>query len=92
MSKFEQVSILNQTFTVETEASSDHVKNVARYINDKIKKAQNQTRKASSLNIALLTCLNVADEFLRYKQETQQRHDQAEKKLEDLIEIVDLQL
>jgi cell division protein ZapA len=92
MKKSLQVSILNQTFTIETEAAEAHVNRVAALVNKKIKGIQGQTRTASSLNVALLACLNIADEFLRNKEESQKRNKLAEKKLEDLLEIVDLQL
>lgn len=87
-----QVSILNQTFSIQTDATEEHVKKVSTLVNEKIKEIQSQTKTASSLNIALLACLNIADEYLRHKDSCQNRNQRAEKKLQDLLEIVDLQL
>lgn len=87
-----QVSILNQTFSVETDASDKDVDRITRYINKKIQEIQKQTRKASSLHVALLACMNIAHEFLRYQGERQGIAKRVEKKIQDLIEIVDLQL
>ena len=86
------VSILNQTFSVETDASADDVKKINRYINKKIEEIQKQTRKASSLHVALLACMNIADEFLKYQRHKDTVVQKVEKKVENLIEIVDLQL
>lgn len=92
MNKSLQVSILNQTFTIETDADEKHVNRVASLVNKKIKEIQTQTRTASSLNVSLLACLNIADEMLRNKEDFATKSKKAEKKLEDLLEIVDLQL
>jgi cell division protein ZapA len=92
MKKSLQVSILNQTFTIETDATEAQVKRVASLVNGKIKEIQKQTRTASSLNVALLASLNIAEELLRQKEDNTRRREMAEKKLDDLLEIVDLQL
>lgn len=92
MKKPHQVSLLNQSFTIETDAADQHVKAVASFVNKKIKETQKQTQTASSLHVALLTCLNMADELIRYQDQTDERKNLAEKKIQDLLEIVDLQL
>ncbi len=92
MKKSLQVSILNQTFSIETDAAEEHVDRVSRYVDEKIKEVQGQTRTASSLNVALLACLNLADEFFRFKKTIKDQQRTAEQKIEALLEIVDLQL
>ena len=92
MAKSLKVSILNQTLTIATDEPEEHVKKVASYVNEKIKEIQSSSQTASSLNIALLVCLNIGDELIRQKKDHKTRSKEATKKLDDLLEIVDLQL
>jgi len=87
-----QVSILNQTFPVHTDASAEHVQQVAKLINKKVSEIQKHSKKASSLHVALLTCLNIADEYLQLQNTKKKLQSLADNKLSELIEIVDLQL
>lgn len=87
-----QVSILNQTFPVHTDAPNDHVERVAKLVTKKVKEIQSRSKKASSLHVALLACLNIADELLRFKEDKKSVQSQASKKISDVIEIIDLQL
>lgn len=87
-----EVSVLNQSFSIETDANPDHVDRVANYVDKKVKEIQSQTVKASSLHIALLTCLNIADELLRQKRSDKSAVKNAEKKIDEILELLDLQL
>ncbi len=87
-----QVSIMNQTFSIETDATEKHVNQVASLVNKKIREIQTQAKSASSLNVALLACMNIADELISQQNKNEDKKLLAEKKLQDLLEIVDLQL
>ena len=87
-----QVSILNQTFPVHTDAPDEHVKRVAQLVTKKVEEIQSHSKKASSLHVALLACLNIADELLRFKEDKASAQSRAAQKLSDVIEIIDLQL
>ena len=60
-----QVTLLGQTFTLRSEASPDEVQRVAAFVNEQIGLVAAQGRSADSLNLALLTLLNVAGAYLR---------------------------
>lgn len=87
-----EVSILNQTLAVETDTPKEDVERIIRYINKKVVDIQKQSGKASSLQVALLTCMNIAEDFLRYQKGKQEAIDLVQKKVQDLLEIVELQL
>jgi cell division protein ZapA len=92
MSEACKVNILNQSFSIQTEDDPRHVQDVANLVNKKIVEIQNQTKKASSLHVALLACMNIADEFLKYRGGKSDSFKQAEKKVHDLLELVEMQL
>jgi cell division protein ZapA (FtsZ GTPase activity inhibitor) len=46
----------------------------------------------ASLNVAILAAMNIADEYFKFKREREEKTLKAEKKIKDLIELVDLQL
>jgi len=65
---------------------------VARYVNEKIDEVLNKTRSVSTLNVAILTALNIADDLLREKEKRMILLHEIEKKSEELAEKIDLRL
>ena len=87
-----KVSIFNHDFTVKTDNDQAFVEEVAKYVNEKLDLVKGQTKSASSINVALLACLNIADEYLKFKQERGRMKGKAEKKIQGLIELIEAQL
>lgn len=63
-----QVTILGQQYTVKSEASPDEVAKVVDFVNAKISELASSGRIADSLNLAVLTLLNLAGDFLRLQE------------------------
>jgi len=63
-----EIKVFGQTYSVKTDAEEDHIQAVAKYVNDKIEEITKKTRTVSSLNVAILTALNIADDLLREKE------------------------
>ena len=63
-----EIKVFGQTYSVKTDAEEDHIHAVAKYVNDKIEEITKKTRTVSSLNVAILTALNIADDLLREKE------------------------
>jgi cell division protein ZapA len=87
-----EIKVFGQTYTVKTDAEEDHIQEVARYVNEKIDEVLKKTRSVSTLNVAILTALNIADDLLREKEKRMVLLREIEKKSEDLVEKIDLRL
>ncbi len=82
------LSLLGEKLSVVSEASEDHVKKVFELVDIEIAKLKNKSSHASFLEVALLSCLNIADEFLRYKESQGVVSYRMEKKALDLIGLI----
>jgi cell division protein ZapA len=87
-----EIKVFGQTYTVKTDAEEDHIQEVARYVNEKIDEVLKKTRSVSTLNVAILTALNIADDLLREKEKRMALLREIEQKSEDLAEKIDLRL
>jgi len=59
---------MGNELTIAGHDDEEHVKKVAEYVNGKMKEAQEKSRAVSTQSLALLTALNIADEFLKYQE------------------------
>ena len=87
-----EVKILDQKFLLQTDSDERYVRKVADYVNEKIFNLKKKTQSVSSLNLALLSALNIADDFFKMKRKSGDNKSQLEGKIKDLINIIDSHL
>lgn len=92
MKKTTEISIMGQKFMIRSESNDEYVQEVAGFVDEKISEVMSSTKSVASLNVAILAAMNIADEYLKFRRERDAKSNQAEKKIKDLIELVDLQL
>jgi len=82
------IKVMGQDLSVVSDAEEEHVARVVRYVNDKIEEIGKQTKHFNSLNIAILTALNIADEYFREKIAEEDAYRQLESRSERLINMI----
>jgi cell division protein ZapA len=87
-----EIKVLGQTFTVRTDSDETHIQEVARYVNEKIEEILRKTKSVSSLNVAILTALNIADDLLKEKDKRLALLKEVGLKSKDMVEKIDLSL
>ena len=87
-----EIKVFGQTYTVKTEAEEDHIQKVAHYVNEKMDEVLKKTRSISTLNVAILTALNLADDLLKEQEARAALLRDLEIKSKDLAEMIDLRL
>jgi len=87
-----EIKVFGQMYTVKTDAEEDHIQEVARYVNEKMNEVLKKTRSVSTLNVAILTALNIADDLLKEKEKRAVLLREIEMKSKDLAEKIDLRL
>jgi len=84
-----EIKVFNQTYTVKTDAAESHIQEVARYVNEKMEEVLKKTKSVSSLNVAILTALNIADDLLREKAKRITLLQEVEMRSKDLAEKIE---
>lgn len=92
MKKAVEITIMGQKFVVKSESDESYVQRVAVYVNEKANDILNKTKSVSSVSVAMLTAMNIADEFFKYKEKRTQLQEGVVKKMEGMIELIDSNL
>ena len=87
-----EIRVFGQTFTVKTDSEEAHIQEVAQYVNDKIDEILKRTRTVSSLNVAILAALNIADDLLKEKERRMALLKEVGMKSRDLVEKIDMKI
>jgi len=90
--KTTEVSIMGQKFMVKSDSNDDYVDEVAQFVDQKINEVIQNTKSVASLNVAILAAMNIADEYFRFRRDRGEKFQTVEKKIQDLIELIDIQL
>ena len=87
-----EIRVFGQTYTVKTDAEENYIQEVAKYVNEKMEEVLKKTKSVSTLNVAILTALNVADDLLREKEKRTALLREVETKSRDLAEKIDIKI
>lgn len=87
-----EIKVFGQTFSVKTDAEEDHLQAVARYVNEKMEEVLKKTKSVSTLNVAILTALNIADDLLKEKEQKKALVKEVEVKSKDLVDKINMRM
>jgi len=87
-----EIKVLGQTYTVKTDSDENHMQEVAQYVNEKGDEILRKTKSVSSLNVAILTALNIADDLLKEKERNRTILREVETKSTDLVKKIDMSI
>jgi cell division protein ZapA len=87
-----EIKVFGQTYTVKTDAEEDYIQEVAKYVNEKMEEILKKTKSVSTLNVAILTALNIADDLLREKEKRTALLREVGAKSKDLVEKIDTKI
>jgi cell division protein ZapA len=63
------VEIFGQTYNVRGEGDPDYLSELARFVDSRMRDVAAQVATVDPMKIAILTALNIADEFSRYRKQ-----------------------
>ena len=89
------IQILGQSYTIKTSADEKYIKKLASYVDNRIQdlKESGLDSKMQHLKIAILTCMNIADELFQEKENNKDELvDKIKSKTISLKEYVDQQI
>ena len=90
MASSKKIQIYGKTYNLKS--SSSEVDAVACYVDSRMKELASSRSKTSTLDLAVLTALNIAQELMELKNQTEAKEEVAEEKLTQLVEVLDKEL
>lgn len=87
-----EVEIFGNRYTLKTEFPEEQVKRVAAYVDGKMREVAEGTKSVDSLHIAILTALNIAQDYLQERGNAEQLLQQIEEKTDRLEEFIALKM
>jgi cell division protein ZapA len=90
--RLKEIRVMGQTYTVKADTDEAHLNQVAGLVNEKAEDILKKTRSVSTLNVAILTALNLADELLREKERRFALLQEIEARSKDLAAQIDLRM
>lgn len=87
-----EVSVMGQKLQIRSDSDESYVQEIAVYVDKKIREILARAKSVASTQVVILAAMNIADEFLKYKQQNSQTKEAITKKIESVIEHIDLRI
>ena len=88
MSEPIELKILNRKFILNSDKDRKYLESLAEYVNAKADEVVKKTRSVDSFNIAVLTALNIADDFMSDKMETNNESRRVLEKVNNIYKYI----
>ena len=88
MSELIELKILNRKFILNSDKDRKYLESLAEYVNAKADDVVKKTRSVDSFNIAVLTALNIADDFMSDKIETNNESRRVLEKVNNIYKYI----
>ena len=83
------VEILGQQYPVRSSLDAGYVSELAQYVDQKMQTAADRISGGDSLRAAVLACLNIEDEYFRYRQDNSTPDEAVQQLTLELEQLVD---
>lgn len=88
MKRSVKITLLGQELAVRTEADERYLQRVLELLNGKLEEVQESGQAVSTVRVALMAALNLADTCVRLEEERTRLHDRAR----GLVEVIEAQI
>jgi cell division protein ZapA len=84
-----KIEIYDQSYNVNADENEQHVKELAEYVDTKMREVADATRTVDSLKVAVLAALNIADEMFALRSRQRQIEGPLRNRVEKCVELVE---
>ena len=84
-----KIDIYDQSYNVHADQNEEYLKELAAYVDAKMREAAEATRTVDSLKVAVLAALNIADEMFTLRERQQQIEGPLRKRVEKCAALVE---
>ena len=92
MASSKKIQIYGKTYRLKSSSSEVDAEEVAAYVDSRMKELANASSKTSTLDLAILAALNIAQELMELKNQAGAKEEAEGEKLRQLIEALDREL
>jgi len=87
-----EVNIFGHDYTIKTDADTEYIQKIAKYVDEKMDEIVRNTKTVSTLNTAILAALNIADDFFRELEKREELLVEVENRSMEIVKTIDTQL
>jgi cell division protein ZapA len=92
MSSSKKIQIYGKTYSLKSSSSEMDAEEVAGYVDSKMRELAAARSKTSTLDLAILAALNIAQELLELKGQIEVKGELQEEKIQQLVAALDKEL
>jgi len=92
MANSKKIQIYGKTYSLKSSSSEVDAEEVAAYVDSRMKELANVRGKTSTLDLAILAALNIAQELMELKNQAGAKEEAEGEKLRQLVEALDKEL
>ena len=92
MADSKKIQIYGKTYSLKSSSSEVDAEEVAAYVDSRMKELANVRGKTSTLDLAILAALNIAQELMELKNQAGAKEEAEGEKLRQLVEALDKEL
>ena len=83
-----EIEIYNETYKIVNEISPEYTRSLAKHVDKKMKEISEKSSTVSSLKVAVLAALNLADELFKVKKELEMEKEIISKETSNLCHLI----
>jgi len=84
-----KIEIYDQSYNVNASDNEEYLRELAAYVDEKMREVAQATRTVDSVKVAVLAALNIADEFFTLRERQQQIEGPLRKRVEKCVALVE---
>jgi cell division protein ZapA len=84
-----RVEIYNQTYNIRSDGDGEYIKQLAEFVDSRMREISSGTLTVDSLKVAILAALHIADELHRLKRVQEQTDEQLAERSAECAELLD---
>ena len=92
MASSKKIQIYGKTYSLKSSSSEVDAEEVAAYVDSRMKELANARSKTSTLDLAILAALNIAQELMELKNQAGAKEEAEGETLRQLVEALDREL
>ncbi len=87
-----RIEILGREYFIKSDEGEERVKEIAEYVNRKIKEIGDSSKTVSTLNVAILAALNIAEDYFRIVENQKQFEKNIARKTSQIVDMINLKI
>ena len=92
MASSKKIQIYGKTYSLKSSSSQVEAEEVAEYVDSRMKELATARSRTSTLDLAILAALNIAQELLELKGQSLVKEEEDGKKIQQLVSALDKEL